>query len=122
MPHRKFVPREEARFPTIALDALITSVIIDAYKDEKVAIFYFPGVHLQTDLPDDKFVLLKLKGQFLEIMCKVNEAYMPTVTVKNSQKVSYLRIKKAIYGMIEPALLWYKLYTSVLMDMGFELI
>ena len=33
----------------------------------------------------------------------------------------YLRIRKAIYGMIESALLWYDLFVSVLKEMGFVL-
>ena len=33
----------------------------------------------------------------------------------------YLRILKAIYGTVEPALLWYKIYVSVLKDMVFQI-
>ena len=33
----------------------------------------------------------------------------------------YLKILKAIYGMIESALLWYSLYTEVLQKEGFEI-
>ena len=33
----------------------------------------------------------------------------------------YIRILKAIYGMIKYALLWYKLYMSVLKYMGFQI-
>ena len=31
-PHRKFVPREEARSPTISLEALIATMMIDAFE------------------------------------------------------------------------------------------
>ena len=120
-PHRKFVPREEARSPTISLDALVASMMIDSYERRKVAVFDIPGAYLQTDLPDDKFALLKLEGQFVDIMCEINSEYIPAVRNEKEQKVLYLRVRKAIYGMIESALLWYELYTSVLMDMGFKL-
>lgn len=38
-PHRRFVPREEARSPTMGLESLITSMMIDAYEGRKVSIF-----------------------------------------------------------------------------------
>jgi len=33
--------------------------------------------------------------------------------------VLYVRVLKAIYGMIESALRWYELFSSTLTDMGF---
>ena len=68
-PHRKFVPREEARSPTFYLEALITSLTIDAHERRKVTVFDVPGTYLHTDLPKDKFVLLILEDQFVDIMC-----------------------------------------------------
>ena len=120
-PHRKFVPREEARSPTLSLEALVASLMIDAYEDRKVAVFDVPGAYLQTSLPDDKFALLVLEGQFVDIMCEINPEYEVGVRMQNGKRVLYLRIKKAIYGMIESALLWYELYVSVLKEMGFVL-
>ena len=120
-PHRKFVPREEARSPTISLEALISTMMIDAFEGQRVATFDVPGAYLQTDLPEKKFALLKLEGQFVDIMCKVNPEYLEEVIFENGVKVLYLKIIKAIYGMIESALLWYELFVTVLNDMGFEI-
>jgi hypothetical protein len=33
----------------------------------------------------------------------------------------YVQLDKALYGCVQSALLWYELYSSTLMDMGFEL-
>jgi hypothetical protein len=67
----------------------------------------------------DKFVILKLEGQFVEIMCKVNPEYLQDVRFEYGKKTLYLRVLKALYGCIESALLWYNLYVSTLKDMGF---
>ena len=120
-PHRKFVPREEARSPTISLEALIATMMIDAFKGQRVATFDVPGAYLQTNLPEEKFALLKLEGQFVDIMCEVNPEYITYVIFKNGVKILYLKIIKAIYGMIELALLWYELFVTVLKGMGFEI-
>lgn len=72
-------------------------------------------------MPDRKFVLLKLEGKFVSIMCEINPEHRKYVTIENGVEVLYLRILKALYGMIESAPLWYELYVSVLKDMGFKL-
>ena len=53
-------------------------------------------------------------------MCEVNPEYVPHVRMENKNKVLYVQILKALYGMIESALLWYNLYTEVLQNEGFE--
>ena len=54
-------------------------------------------------------------------MCDINPEYKKHVRFKDGRKKSYLRILKAMYGMIKSALLWYKLYVSVLKYMGLQL-
>ena len=43
------------------------------------------------------------------------------VTYENGVKVLYVQLDKALYGCVQSALLWYELYSSTLIDMGFEL-
>lgn len=63
--------------------------------------FNIPGAYLQADLPDDKFALLKFKGQFVDIMVEVNPDFADSIRYKNGKKVLYCRILKALYGMLE---------------------
>ena len=37
-----------------------------------MAIFDVPGAYLNADMLEDKFVLLKLEDEFVDIMCEVN--------------------------------------------------
>ena len=78
-------------------------------------------MYLHAELPATKRVLLKLNGTFVDIMCKVNPQYLKYVSYENGKKVLYLKILKAIYGMIESALLWYELYSTMLVKMGFKI-
>ena len=110
--HRKFFTREEARSPTLSLEALIMSLTIDAHERQKLTVFDVPGAYLQTDLPNDKFLLLMLEDQFVDIICSINPKYSVHVRTEGGRKVLYLRIRKAIYGMIEYDLLWYDLFDT----------
>ena len=121
VPHRKFVLRKEVRSLTMSLESLMTSLMINLHETRAVSIFDVTGVYLQTDLPQSKFALLLLEDQFIDIMVEVNLEYADCVRIVNGKKVLCVRILKAIYGMIESALLWYELYVNVLKGVGFEL-
>ena len=90
--------------------------IIFSYKGRSTAIFDTPGAYLHTDMPKGKFTLLKITGQFLNIVYKVNQEFKQDIRYENSSKVLYTHILKAIYSMIESALLWYELYVTLLLD------
>ena len=57
----------------------------------------------------------------MDIMCDINIEYKNHVRFKYGRKILYLRILKAIYGMIESTPLWNQLYMSVIKDIGFQL-
>jgi hypothetical protein len=54
-------------------------------------------------------------------MWEVNPKHTPNLQYKNSKKVLYLWILKALYGCIEYALWWYDLYPTTLKGMCFEI-
>jgi len=77
------------------------------------------GAYLNAEMLD--FVLLWLTGDTIDIMCCVNPCYSQYMVFENSMKVLYLQLLKALYGCIQSALLWYKLFSSMLQGMGFSL-
>ena len=112
---------ESVASPTLQLEALFLSLIIDVFEGRDVAIFDIPGAYLHAEMPEDKIVLMRFRGQFVDIMCQVNPEHKKNVIYENGKKVLYVRVVRAIYGCIESALLWYNLYVSTLKEMGFEL-
>ena len=64
---------------------------------------------------------MRLVGRFVDIMCEVNPEYKQYVRYERGIKVLYLRVLRAIYGCLESALLWYNLYSTTLVKLGFEL-
>jgi hypothetical protein len=118
---RKYVPREEASSPTLSLEALMALLLINAFEERDTAVFDVPGAYLHAEIPGDKFAILKIEGAFADIMCEVNPEYKSDIRFENGKKVLYVQILRALYGMIESALLWYTLYTDVLQKEGFEI-
>ena len=64
---------------------------------------------------------MKLTGEDLRLMCNICPEFKSYVAVEDSQKVLYLRLERALYGCIQSALLWYKLFMKHLTELGFEL-
>jgi len=113
---------EDYASPTVSLEALIATLVIDAYEERDVATFDVPGAYLHAEMDKDR-VFMKLRGQFVDIMCDVNPEYKQYVTTEGPkhQKVLYLWVLRAIYGCIQSALLWYDLYVNTLEKLGFAI-
>ena len=95
--------------------------MIDVFEGRDVAVFDIPGAYLHAEMQEDKRVPMKFRGQFAEIMCKVNPEHKKNLTIEKGKKILYVRVVRAIYGCIESAMLWYNLYVSTLKELGFSL-
>jgi hypothetical protein len=119
-PQRVLYTKEQSASPTVSTDALMISLMIDAKERWDVATAdVVVGAYLLADMDD--FVLLKLTGASVDIMCTVNTKDTPFVITENGKKVLYLQLLKALYGCVRSALLWYELFSGTLKEMGFEL-
>ena len=116
---RRYIPKEDVTSPTIQLESLIMSLIIDAKEGRDVAIADVVGAYLKANMDD--YVLVKLTGTTVDIMCKVSDEYEKFVGIENGKRVLYLRLKKALYGCMQSAILWYDTFKGCLEDLGFKI-
>ena len=61
-------------------------MIIDAYEERDVAIADIPGAYLHAEMPKGKNVLLKLEGEFVDIMCSVNPEHTKNIVYERKGK------------------------------------
>ena len=97
----------------------MASLMIDAHEGRDVATADVAGAYLNADMK--KFTLMRITGVGVEILCAANPSYKKYVTKEGREQVLYLKIVKAIYGLVESALLWYQLFSTSLADLGFEI-
>ena len=113
---------ESVSSPTVLLQSIIMELLMAACEGRKIISWDVPGAFLQGVLEDGKHVILKLKGnKLVEMMCEINPKHEENVRHEGNTKVSCLECVRAIYGCIEAALQWHKLFTEKLNDEGFEL-
>jgi hypothetical protein len=117
---RSLYNKTKTASPTIiATNALMLSIIIEAYEGRDVATADIAGAYLKAYMKD--FVLMKFTGNTVRILCEMNPKHKSFVAVENGQEVLYVCLIKAIYGCVKSALLWYELFSTTLQKKGFEL-
>ena len=52
----------------VPMEELLAQLTIDVFEERTMAIFDILGAFLNSDMPEDKFVLLKLEDDFMDIM------------------------------------------------------
>ncbi len=112
--------KKEAAAPTVALESVFVTATIDAKEKQKVVTVDVPGAFLYADNED--YVLMEMNGSLAELMVKMDpKIYWKYVTIKKGRQVLYLRLQKALYGMMKSALLFYRKLIKELKEMGFEI-
>ena len=117
---REYTSKEDASSPTVSIEALMLSCVIDAKEGRDTATVDIPGAFMQADM--DELVHMRLEGTMAELLVRLDpKLYRKYVQTINGKSVLYVELKKALYGTMRAALLFWKLLTSKLVAMGFEI-
>ena len=63
---------EDFASPTISLEDIFSSLLIDSHEGRDIATFDIPVTYLHANIPEDKQILLKIQDEFVDIMCDFN--------------------------------------------------
>jgi hypothetical protein len=110
--------KEDASSPTVAIEAVMLSCVIDAHERRNAATVDIPGAFMQADM--DELVHMRLDGKMAELLMRVDpELYQPYVVYKNGKPVLYVVLKKALYGTLRAALLFWRRLSNQLIKWEF---
>ena len=111
--------KSDGTSPTVSTNGLIMTTAIDAHEGRDVAVVDVPGAFLNTT--NDETILMCLRGALAEMMVRVDpKLYRKYVTTTpKGTPVLYVRLNKALYGLLRSALLFYKKLRKELEEMGF---
>jgi hypothetical protein len=117
---RLYKTKKETSAPTVAIEALMLSCTIDAMEKHTVVTCDIPGAFMQTDM--DEVLHMKLEGPLAKLLTKVNpELYSKYVEIENGKTVMYVKLKKALYGTLQAALLFWKDLSGKLEEWRFKI-
>ena len=92
---RAWMSKEEATSPTVALELVLLSAVIDAKEDREVAVVDIPNAFIQTEnkalKAHHECNILKVKGSLAGMLIELApEVYGPYATKENGIMVLYL--------------------------------
>ena len=111
-PQRAYISKEEASSPAVAIESLLTSLAIDALEDRDIATADVSGAFLHGDMDD--FVVVRLSEEESRALISVDREYERFMILERGKVTMYLRLRKALYGTLKAAIIWYNTFTSVL--------
>jgi len=110
--------KEESSSPTVCTEALMLSCAIDAKERRRVMTCDVPGAFMQADI--DELVHVRLTGPLAELLAKVDpDLYRKFMTTEGGKPVLYVELRKALYGTVSAALLFWKDLSGYLTEEGF---
>ena len=119
---RAYIPREEAASPTAATEAILITGVIEAKQRRDVMTLDIPNAFVQTNIPTSgEKVVMKIRGELVNILTEICPGvYDDYVLYEGKHKVLYVRMIKALYGMMIASILYYKKFRRDIEEIGFE--
>ena len=107
--------------PTVTTKRLILTTAIDAHEDRYVVTSDVGVAFLHAD--NDEDVLMKLRGKLVEMLVQLEPSMHRkyVTTGPDGEPILYVRLLKALYGLLRSALLFYKKLRGDLENMGFAI-
>jgi len=117
---RLYKTKEETRLPTVTMDGLFLSCVIDAKEGRDVATVDIPRAFLQAKI--DEVMHMRLTGPLAMLLAKVDKnLYEKYITTEKGKPVMYVKLACALYGTLQAALLFWKDLTTKLQEWGFTI-
>ena len=103
----EYISKEASTSPTVYVESLFLVIIIAVMEGRSVGVVDIPGDFLTTTT--DENIVEIVDGLLVDMLVKSNPKYKEFVYVsKSKKKIVYLRLKKAMYGTLRAARLFYE--------------
>lgn len=111
---RSLYEKAQTTSPTVSNNALVISIIKDACEGRDVGVSDIAGAYLKADMDD--FVVMKVTGEAVRILCEMNPAHKENVTIENGIETlfaicgpgqSTLWVHEIGIAIVQPSNGWY---------------
>ena len=123
---RKWMDEDKTSSPTVMTESVLLTATIDAEEGRDVATMDIPNAFIQTEVEetdeDGDRIIMKIRGAMVDMLLEIDpDQYAPYVMYENGQKVLYVHIIRAIYGMLLSAILFYKKFRKAVEGIGYQI-
>jgi hypothetical protein len=122
---REYTERNEAASPTALTESHLITAVIDAKQGRDIMTADIPNAFVQTEIEtkaNGDRTIMKIRGQLVDMLVDIApQEYQDFVRFEGAHKVLYVEMIKALYGMLQSSLLYYKKFRKDLEEIGFEI-
>jgi hypothetical protein len=113
--------KQDTTLPTVLIESVFITTVVDAHDGCDVVCFDITGALLHADSDED--ITMTLKGRLAELMVQVpSNMCRKYITVDRQGKaILYVKMQKAIHGLLRSAHLFYMQLVADLESIGFVL-
>ena len=105
--------------PTVDTAVVMMEAALAASEGRAAATMDFPGAFLQATMPSDQAVFVRIPKDLATVLhMAYPEIYGPFYTP--GHKWLFVRLRKAMYGCVQSALLWYQEFVKIFESLGFK--
>ena len=120
---RNWISCEDKSSPTVLAESLMLTCAVDAFERRDIMTLDIPNAYIQASVPLQEVgnrIIMKVRDDLVEWLCQIDPvSYTPYVVVERKAKVLYLQVTRAIYGMLQAGLFWYRKFQNDLEEVGF---
>jgi hypothetical protein len=119
---RGYIRKEDASSPTVAVESVLLTCIIDAEEGRDVAVVDIPNAFVQTRVEDEKdMAFIKIRGVLVDILVEIAPDVYKSYVTKDKKGVAQLLVQcqNALYGTMVASLLYYRKFVKSLTDIDF---
>ena len=122
---REYTARDDATSPTVSTEAVLITGVIEAKQKRDIMTADIPNAFVQTEIPQEEGkdrITMKIKGALIDILTELcPETYKDYIAMEKGERVLYVMMQKALYGMLVSAVLFYKKLRKDLEGIGFKI-
>jgi hypothetical protein len=118
MQDKSIYQSSEISSPTVSTSSVFSIISTGISEGRKFSKFDISTAYLNADMPDKDLVHMTLDKQMSEILLKCDDSNEFKGCADEKGQVT-VRLKKALYGCVQSAKLWYDHLSNFLSDIGF---
>ena len=120
-----YMEHDEVTSLTIGMEGTLFTTVLEAQEGQAITTCDIPNAFVQTHVEekdkDGNQTFMKIRGVCVDILCEIDPIYWDYMVMEGNQKILYVYITQAIYGMLVSAMLFYCKLAKALLSYGFEL-
>ena len=121
---REYMDRDATTSPTVMTESIFITSVIDAKQNRDVMTCDIPNAFVQTEIEEaivGERIIMKIRGALVQILVEMDyEKYGKFVCIENGQEVLYVVMSRALYGMIQSSILYYRKFRKDIETIGFK--